>query len=652
MGYRFTLGDDEDQLAPPAPMGAGIAAAPQTAEATVPAVIGGFDKFVEGYNAADAQRQRVRDLVGGAGFDPDVLAQARKTLASGLTAGADDDPDVMRKDPVTGKLVSTKPSWYKGNKAPTDPNMPLNAIGVGLSSIGAGKQAQADALAQNPYRNVGNKMLDQSRATSANTLGALASYFGNVTAKNEDRQLDHAAKEAQMYRTLNPSRAGARGSAVQTAADVLRLERDRVNQQMAGEREGRYAVKDAAGRQLESDKNDPAVALAKRAQDILVKAGLKSPEDAAAMSSEDIKRFLPTLNQQQQQRFTLGMKELDYELDNKKKYDDEQSAQMIKWTEDQNKRYQDISDQVIQGGTFDKLATPRAHNEVQGIIDNQQTLVHSAQTVKDLRKKLAEKWGSVEAGIAFLGKKDVALNEEDAGLLRAINGAQSMMDGAYSSLLKYGVPSGMEFKRTGQLSGKEGLAALLFPDAFYDAVQTEANDIGTRQANVRGWYSDKQPEAAAAKERLNTPAQRGVSEYQRSSGADTVRNSSAAVEAGASPRQQTAPANENPAPAVIAPGGPKAPPTSANETEVNSRGKVMPTEGALRAQAGDAALPVAPVAKQEVFTPPAPIKPAAAPAAAGGLVEVTINGKPWKGTQEKLDQIKKLDPSAKIEAKQ
>lgn len=631
-------------------MGAPVASgSPASAEATVPAVIGEYDKFNRGFDYADAKRRELAELAGVSPFDAETMRDAANIVAGRIRGGLQvQDDDTKVKDPVTGKLVSTKPGWYKpGSTGPTDPNMPLNAIGVGLGALSQGKQAQANALARDPNRTAGNKMLDQSRATSAGVLGALASYFGNADAKNEDRRLDHAAKEAQMYRTLNPSRGGTGDPQYDAAIAALRADRDAKNLGLAAERAGQNQERIGANVALEVDKATPSSPLAKRNAQIAVELGLVNPEAAAKFSDNDWKRWASGLEQKDQQRFTVAIKKFERDLENRKLEEKLVADQELQIVQDRNKRAYELADAAIAGGQWSVKPTDRTRSDVLGMIDARQVLMDGAREIAAARAELEKRHGTLERGIEFLNRKDINLFPEDANLLRRITGNKMAMDAAYSKVFNYGVPSGPEFRRTGQLSGATGLNSLLFPQEFYKAVEDEAREHIGKSINNRGfWFEGQQAPAMqqVQEERI------GISHEptQASPELEQITNPPSA------PRPASTPPAQAPVPAPIQSssvsrtvgGQPAATPS---ETETNRRGQVMPTEGALRAQnaeGGGDTLPAAaapaplPITKGEPKKPPT-AAPAGAPKAAPDKVfSVTINGKPGKATQAEIDALK------------
>jgi len=134
------------------------------------------------------------------------IALREKQLENAMNFSANE------KDPA--KLFNAAPAWFKGGPPPEK-----NVWGNALTGMAGGMMTKPLELAlSNPNRTFGNKLQDAKQLAAVQGMEGLISGLINRRSDNYDRNLDAAAKEASMLRTLP---GGSRGSKLVDSAKTL-----------------------------------------------------------------------------------------------------------------------------------------------------------------------------------------------------------------------------------------------------------------------------------------------------------------------------------------------------------------------------------------------------------------------------------------------
>lgn len=398
-------------------------------------------------------------------FTPEQTKELSKRYYDSITGGQTDDAPKTR-DPATGKLVSTKPNWYKPG-GPTTVKPGWGALGAGLGALAEGAQQRAGMIAKRP--GVWNSTVHkaQQQATLAGIGSAVGNYLINKDKNDSDAGLDRALKEAQMYRVLNPGRAGGSAGGL---AEALRLNAAYGNLGARVVQAGDVLQRANTEQARKADEDNPSSPISRQAAQAAVDTGAAPPEIVGTWSVNQIKQQLPTLRAMHEK--TLASMERVNGLI------DKQKAEIEK---EERERSEKIVAQQMPTVQWREnfVSSPQNTEEVRNIVTGRITSLQATKRLQEISQYFQDKYGGGTVGGVRQWIKEHGYNfdqEDEAMLAEAALHKQTLGTGVRMRN-QMGAPTGIELQLSTRLTdSSQTVGGLLYPQEFYDGVAKAVND--------------------------------------------------------------------------------------------------------------------------------------------------------------------------------
>lgn len=417
--------------------------------------------------------------------------------------------DAKAVDPKTGRLVSTKPSWYGASTAPTHQPAWQRGLSGGLGVLAAGAQKNADVSAGTAGRPLSLKQHDQGKANVVGLLSGFGQAYLNKPQADEKQDLDTAVKQAQMYRILNPSRAGGAGSHTTQLKDVAGYSNQIGNLGARTTIAAANAQRDTAAAQKKVDEDTATSPVSIENATVAAKFGAIPESEIGKISLRALRQNQPFLQLEKSQEFQLYMSNHRAELASIKHANETNDAQAAVVAKEDRARAQSQIDSRIKGVTWDGgpdyVPPPKLRDEVQALVSSRETSLGAIHDIKagiaHFKEKYKSGFGNWVSSLRLAVKTGAKINfdAEDEPWISKINIARDQLGADQRIRNGMKAPQGIELKLTNELVNSDAtVGGLLFPDEFYNGLADGLNKSTARGIKAR--FGTFNPDSSAPTE--------------------------------------------------------------------------------------------------------------------------------------------------------
>lgn len=522
---------------------------------------------------------------------------------------AENSADAGQSKTADGRVVSLKPDWYTAS-APTHTNTAQKILDPTLSAFAAGTQRMADASKGTPVAG-----WQQGQANFAALANGIGSAFLNSKQNDEDRDLQYALKQAEMFKALNP-RAGEHAGS-KALADALRLNQAYAQLGMGAERAKDVAQRGNAAQQRWVDQDSAGSPISLHSAQTAASAGWLPQDQTGKVTQNELKQFAPFALQDQQHRFQVGFNDYKQNQEAQQHADQVNQSQTAKVADEARQRAQSQVDAQIPGvewmGGPDYVPPSETRKEVQQLVASRESSLGAIRDIKAATQYFQNKYGN-DLGSWYAGVRqaiktggNLNLDPEDQAYISKIQLAKDTLGADQRIRNGMKAPQGVELKMMNELLNSDSsIGGILFPEQFYNGL-AEALNLQTGRAvtkrnarfsdapvapnpNIRA-TAEVQPQHYYGGGEQSVVGPRPFSVPQRFSPDATQQQQPAAAQQGpgaapapaafdiptTSERLQTAPVDARGGSAAMqdARGGKPAPKTTAEREDVTSKGEKL-----------------------------------------------------------------------------